>query len=230
MPDPIEPVSGKPVPDPKPVADPKLAERQIESVDPDPSNPGTPVPDPKPAVKDEAKPKAEEKSLLGKDDADPEPKEEPKGKEKEEKPDEAADIEVKLPEGYSVDDGILAEFKALAKEAKLDSASAQKLIDLQIAQQEKARQADALQQKAWEKEITERPNYKEDLALAKRALVHVAPKGFRELVENSPLGSMPDVVDFLAKVGRMVQDDKLVDIEGGPAPIKTRMYPNMPST
>ncbi len=131
----------------------------------------------------------------------------------------AAEIELKLPEGFKADEASIGELKKLGKEFGLDSAKAQKIFDLYAkttAAQHKAQElAVDQQEKAWEKEITEDKEFggknleASKLAINKMLVQFDPDKSARKAIGESGLGSHPAIVKLLARVGAAMAEDKV---------------------
>jgi len=168
----------------------------------------------------------ENKSLLGDDEAGTETKKE-EGKQ-EEKKDEAKDAvpekyEFKVPEGMQVDPRALEAITPVLKDLKLTQAQAQKLFDAQasLKKEEVVQSEMALltQRKTWREGIKQNPKWQEELSLSKRGLQLGTP-AFQNMIKNSWMGDHPDVIKYLADVGRMAGDDRFVEgSKGGREPL-----------
>ena len=127
-----------------------------------------------------------------------------------------APLELKLPDGFAVDDAVLGEFKALATEAKLAPEQAQKLVDFHVRAQEsvyaKAQESFDAQAKAWQaetkadKEIGGR-EFEGTLKHARLALSRFGTPELTQALEQSGLGNHPEVVRLLARVAKATAED-----------------------
>ncbi len=202
-----------PTPDPAapPAADPK-------SVTP-PADPKTPEPKVEDKSSDKSGAPAERKTLeqklADKKAADAAAKT-GEGKPEDKKPDakpDASGIEIKLPEGVKVDEKAMSSFKAISAELGVKSEGAQKLFDFyskfQAEQSAAATKEINDTQDKWESELLAMPDVEEKLGLAKRAIEKLGDKEVQSMLQDSYLGSNPAVVQFLAKVGKLVSEDKI---------------------
>ena len=128
----------------------------------------------------------------------------------------APELELKLPDGYAVDDAVLGEFRTLAKEAGLKGEHAQKLVDFHVKAQEsvyaRASESFEAQNKAWQeqakadKEIGGR-EFESTLKNARLALGRFGTPELNAALEQSGLGNHPEVVRLLARVARATAED-----------------------
>lgn len=138
----------------------------------------------------------------------------------------------KLPDGLKMDADMLGQFTTVAKELNLSQEAAQKLVDvhakdmLSFAQQQEA--ALTTQRQAWREEVNKLPDAKTQLSLAKKALDYGGDSDFAKLVQTSWLGDHPKVIAYLAKVGKLLSEDRLHGGNGGGStgsrPIQDVMY------
>lgn len=138
-------------------------------------------------------------------------------------------VELKLPEGFTADEKALEGFKTLAGELGLDSAKAQKVFDSYVAIEQsraKALEQQYVQQDAkWRSELEADPDIggaklpatKREVALAAKFL----GRGPLETLAKVGLGSHPDIIRALVKVGRALSDDTISGTSA-PAPAATK--------
>lgn len=151
-----------------------------------------------------------------------------------------AALELKLPDGFTADEGLLTGFKGLAGEFGLDSAKAQKLIDLYVGT-ETARvkaQAEAFQTQVaeWAKAVeTDKElggaNLPQTKAFASQAVQRFGGAPLVEFLNNVGLGNHPVLVKTFAAIGRALADDSIAGgVGASPAPQKDPLellYPTM---
>jgi hypothetical protein len=139
-----------------------------------------------------------------------------KGTEGEGKPQDAAALELKLPEGFQADDALMGEFRSVAKDLGLDSAKAQKFVDLYAkasgALTQQAEAAHAKQVEDWGKAIQADKDLGGDnlpatRKLADAALGRFATPEFKALLDASGLGNHPDLVRVFRDIGKALADD-----------------------
>jgi hypothetical protein len=130
--------------------------------------------------------------------------------------------EFKLPDGFKVPDEVRAEYEGAFKELGLTQEQAQKLVDLQIKQEQKSAEQLKSQWEAthneWvagfkaDKEIGgDEAAQKKSLAFAKKALAsEFATPGLAEALEVTGAGNHPEVIRLLTRLGKAVSDDKFV--------------------
>lgn len=138
--------------------------------------------------------------------------------------------EFKLPEGQTLDESLAGKFSDMAKGLKLSQPDAQKLVDLYAAAQADQVKSFETQREQWRSQIKADPKHAEMLGDAKKALRLASPEQ-RAFIENSWLGDHPEMVRFLAKVGTLVKEDKVVNGNGGAhnsePSLAAKMFPSM---
>ena len=130
-----------------------------------------------------------------------------------------------LPEGAQVDEALMSDFKAMAKEFGLSQERAQKLIDLQAKVHISAIENAMQQRQAWRQEITKdaefgQGNLQTTVQDARKLLDTYDDSGkVLAMLEQSGFGDNPDVIKFLAKVSRALprEDNVLTGREGAKA-------------
>lgn len=144
--------------------------------------------------------------------------------------------EFKAPEGVANDPAVIAEFSSIAKECALTQDQAQKLYDLHVksAQAHNAKQAGeiAATQASWKEASTNDPEFggeklAENLAIAKSAL-DLNP-AIKVLLNESKLGDHPEVIRWMFRAGKLVQQDNFVrggDRGAAPKDAAKALYPN----
>lgn len=157
------------------------------------------------------------------------------------KPTEAAPVEYdfKAPEGTTLNEEVIGEFKELAKEKNLPPEEAQKFVDLGVKaiQQAQARQAEALAQAQakWAEDSRADKEFGGDaleanLSVAKRALDTFGSPELKKMLTESGLGNHPEIIRAFTRVGKAISEDKLVPGSTKPAGSKTAeqlLYPSM---
>jgi hypothetical protein len=157
-----------------------------------------------------------------KSDGKADTKEAAKGDEK--KPDAKAptDIEVKFPDGWETDNEALAKFKPLAKDLGLDSAKAQKLVDLFVDATSKAGEARQAKNEAtldgWLKDAKADKDiggakWDGTVANVRRVVREFGDDQLRSLFNDTGIGDHPAVLRFLNKLGSRMAEDKFAGSE-----------------
>lgn len=124
-------------------------------------------------------------------------------------PEEYADFA--LPEGFQVDDAVMGDYKALAKELNLPQAAAQRLVDLQARMETARAEAFAEQVSGWK---TSSQNDKEfggkdfdaNKAVANKALVEFGSPDLVKLLQETQLGNHPEMVRAFYKIGKLLEE------------------------
>ena len=131
-------------------------------------------------------------------------------------PEKYADF--KLPDGVKLDDAAIGEFAPVAKELNLTQDQAQKLVDLQAAFAQRNAQSQiaqfAEQVKAWGEQAKGDKEYggeKFDASVtsARLAVSKFGTPELTKLLNDTGMGSNPEVVRFMVKVGNAMSEDKL---------------------
>lgn len=146
--------------------------------------------------------------------------------------------EFKAPVGVELDSELTGELSALAKEAKLPQAQAQKFADLGAKLMQK--QSTALQaaiekvQSGWieatkaDKEIGG-AGLEQNLAIAKKALDAFGGPELVKALNETGLGNHPEFIRAFVKIGKAISEDKLVTGKTGtitPDSASVFSYPN----
>ena len=159
--------------------------------------------------------------------------------------DTPVEYEFKLPEGVTLDEEILGQFKTEAQGLKLPADKAQALVDMGGKAVQKAMdavfEADKARRATWATEAESDaefggPQFKENLSVAQAAIEKLSPK-LKAFLNETGLGNHPDMIRFAFKAGQLLKQDgfvagKRIGPDGGlPAPkqrdhAKT-LYPNM---
>lgn len=141
------------------------------------------------------------------------------------------EYELKLPEGSLLSAEDLAQTLKDAKAAGLTKEQAEAKLNLQNqtanqtadrvrAQQEKAFSEQKI---AWKNAVSKDvemggDKYNETVALASRAFKATASLELQKIMDSTGLGSHPEYVRQMAKIGRMMAEDKLILGQVGAAP------------
>lgn len=149
------------------------------------------------------------------------------------KPAEAAPTPVEYtdfaaPDGIKLDDSIVGEFKAFAKEKNISQEDAQKFVDMgaKIAQKTQAAYMEQLEreQLKWLNDSRADKEFggdklNENLAMAKKALDTFGGEELTKLLKESGLGNHPEIIRYNFRVAQAISEDRLVP--GGAKPANT---------
>lgn len=167
-----------------------------------------------------------DESETGDKEGDSEGDEGDKGSKEEGAPETYADFT--MPEGMETDEGVLGKFTGVAKELNLTQEQAQKLIDISAenakALMDKQREVWRETREKWVASIkTDKEfggsKYAETLAYAKRTIREFGTTELKTFLTDTGYGDNPDLIKFLAKAGKALSDDRLVE---GKAPSLTK--------
>lgn len=129
-----------------------------------------------------------------------------------------------VPEGMELDSALLEQAAPLFKELGLNQEQAQKLVDFQAQQVQAGQQGqmdafnqlknDWVEQAKNDSEIGG-DKFDESVGIAKEALSKFGNEGLTKLLNDFGVGNHPDVIRFMAKVGRLTKEDN-PDDSGNP--------------
>lgn len=151
------------------------------------------------------------------DPANPEPAADP-AKDPAADPDKPADpapIELKLPDGYTLDEELGNQFKEFCASKNMSSEDAQALLDLQLKLREKESQAYQAEQASWvEKVKTDKEiggaSFDTNLAVAKQALDAFGTPELKGLLKSTGFGNHPEVIRAFVKIGKATGQDQVI--------------------
>lgn len=133
------------------------------------------------------------------------------------------EIEIKVPDGVQVDEAVLGKFKPLAQEIGLDSAKAQKVVDLYIeAQNGFASKAEAAwneTKEKWREAVKQDPEiggakFNETVAMARRAIDKFGGPALKQVLNDLGIGNHPEVVRFAYRIGKAISEDSVAGAAG----------------
>jgi hypothetical protein len=148
------------------------------------------------------------------------------------------DLQVKLPEGWALDRGVMDNFTALAKDLKLDSQNAQRLVDqfVQVQQSfaQQQQQAQVQRVEEWGQQVRQSygTNFDSNINSAQRGVEFAGGEALRTVLNQTGLGNHPVLVEAFRKIGAALADDKIAGTAApGPRELTedekyARMYPN----
>ncbi len=146
--------------------------------------------------------------------------------------------ELKMPEGMELDSAMLEQATPLFKELKLTGEQAQKLSDLYANKVATGRkeQLDAWNGilDGWRESAKSDPEiggakFGENVGTAKAALDKFGTPELKKALDDYGMGNHPEMIRLLARVGKALSEDRLVDGKSGagsPDPAKV-LYPGM---
>lgn len=125
------------------------------------------------------------------------------------------DYTFEMPDGIEVDAASADEFKAIAKELGLSKEGAQKIVALEakrVQAQVEAHQKLLTDWTAASKADKEfgGDKFDENLAVAKTALDTFGSPELKEMLASSGMGSHPEVVRLMHRIGKAISEDKFV--------------------
>lgn len=142
--------------------------------------------------------------------------------------------ELKMPDGIELDKTAADEFSSIAKELKLDQASAQKFADVgaKMAQRQVEKHAELVQ--SWVEQVKADKEFggdklEENMAVARKALETFGTPELRDVLNATGFGNHPEVIRAFYKMGKAVSEDKFVkgSAPGPQTDIAKRMFPSM---
>lgn len=125
-----------------------------------------------------------------------------------------------LPDTIKADDATMGEFKAIAKELNLPQAAAQKLVDLNAKVETARAEQWAATVDGWEAAAKADKEYggdkfNENLAIALQTRDKVATPELVKFLNESKLGSHPEMLRLFYRVGQSISQDGFVPGRGG---------------
>lgn len=130
-------------------------------------------------------------------------------------------FDVKLPKDQQVNEDFVKKYKELAHKTGLLPTQAQSLMDWYIGHEKQTLGALALAKKTASEEAIGGlkkewgEGYDKNLALAKMAVREVGGQDFLKYLDDSGEGNNPQVIKMLAKVGKLLGEDKVRGISSG---------------
>ncbi len=159
--------------------------------------------------------------------------------------DAPVEYEFQLPEGVTLDEDILGQFRSEAQALKLPADKAQALVGMGAQAVQKAMdtvlEADKARRATWATEAESDaefggPQFKENLSVAQEAIGTFSPK-LKTFLNETGLGNHPEMIRFAFKVGQLLKQDgfvagKRIGPDSQPQVPKSRdhaktLYPNM---
>jgi len=148
--------------------------------------------------------------------------------------------DLKLPEGSLLEPSAVEQISSFAKEQGLSNEAAQKLLEREsksFASYVEKQKTELVKQTAeWleaaktDKEIGGEA-FGQNAELAKRVVERYGSESFKKALNESGLGNHPELVRFVARIGKAMSEDQLVipgTQSGGPKSAADTLYPNQP--
>lgn len=142
--------------------------------------------------------------------------------------------ELKMPEGVELDKAAADEFQAIAKELKLDQASAQKVADIGAKMAQRQTEAHAKLVESWVENVkTDKEiggdKLDQNLAVARKALETFGTPELKDVLNATGLGNHPEVIRAFLKAGKLISEDKFVagSPKGAETDIAKKLFPSM---
>ena len=127
--------------------------------------------------------------------------------------------ELKMPEGWTLDEEGLAELTPIMHELKASNEQVQAVADLYIRRMSAAREKQIAAEreivKNWREELKNDAEiggakYEENLASVKKMLIKYGSEDFYNYLDDSSLGNYPPFVKVMVKIAKELEDDKFV--------------------
>ena len=163
----------------------------------------------------------------------PEPEEDKPGQ-NDAKPDNPEGYALSFAEGTEVDRELLGQFRKTAYELGLTKGQAQKVAELYagnmagLGQKFEEAQNRAINDyiNTRNAEFEKRPNFREEIVLARKAMMEFGDPDLIDVFRSTAMGSHPAMYEFMVKVGRALGEPGFKGQPGGPAeaPLHERIY------
>lgn len=142
--------------------------------------------------------------------------------------------ELTMPEGVELDKAAADEFQAIAKELKLDQASAQKVADIGAKMAQRQTEAHTKLVESWVENVkTDKEiggdKLDQNLAVARKALETFGTPELKDVLNATGLGNHPEVIRAFLKAGKLISEDKFVAgaPKGPETDIAKKLFPSM---
>lgn len=142
--------------------------------------------------------------------------------------------EFPMPEGITLDKAAFDEFSAVAKELKLDQATARKVADVGIKMAQRQHEVFETTKAAWaEQSRTDKEiggdNFDQNMAVALKTLNAFGSPELKDVLNVSGLGNHRAVIRLLVNVGKVISDDGFVtgSPKGAETDMAKKMFPSM---
>lgn len=142
--------------------------------------------------------------------------------------------EFAMPEGVQLDKTAADEFSAIAKELKLDQATAQKVADVGAKMAQRQTEAHTKLVESWTEAVkTDKEiggdKLAENLGVARKALEAFGTPELKDVLNATGFGNHPEVIKAFYKIGKAISEDRFVtgSAKGAETDIAKRMFPSM---
>lgn len=142
--------------------------------------------------------------------------------------------EFTMPEGVQLDQTAADEFTAIAKELKLDQATAQKVADVGAKMAQRQQEAHVKLVETWTEAVkTDKEiggdKLAENLGVARKALEAFGTPELKDVLNSTGFGNHPAVIKAFYKIGKAISEDRFVTggAKGPETDIAKRMFPSM---
>ena len=142
--------------------------------------------------------------------------------------------DLQMPEGVALDQEAATEFTAIAKELKLDQATAQKFADVGAKMAQRQADNHAKLVESWTESVkTDKEiggdKLAENLGIARKALDTFGTPELRDVLNATGFGNHPAVIKAFYKIGQAISEDRFVTggAKGPETDMAKRMFPSM---
>ena len=142
--------------------------------------------------------------------------------------------DLKMPDGVALDKAAADEFTAIAKELKLDQATAQKFADVGAKMAQRQADNHAKLVESWTEQVkTDKDiggdKLAENLGVARKALDTFGTPELRDVLNATGFGNHPAVIKAFYKIGQAISEDRFVTggAKGPETDMAKRMFPSM---
>ena len=125
------------------------------------------------------------------------------------------DYKFEMPDGIELDKTSSDEFVAIAKELKLPSDAAKKLVDLEVKRIQAQQESHSKLVASWAEQVKADKEIggeklDENLATARKAIDTFGTPELRDLLNSTGLGNHPEFVKLALKIGKAISEDGFV--------------------
>lgn len=142
--------------------------------------------------------------------------------------------EFKMPDGVTLDKAAADEFTAVAKELKLDQATAQKVADVGAKMAQRQAEQRTAEIASWAEQTKADPEIggeklAANLAIAQRAIDRFGGDALKEVLNATGLGNHPVLVKAFLKAGQAISEDGSLPRGTASAEVDAakKLFPNM---